>query len=154
MQTSEFPTPTTSAEPVADAAITAAIELLFRAQQEGTVDLVAITAGPAGPVAEKAHLVITAHPGDSAAHDQGVASWAWGLASELPGPAQDLAQVVRKSLESDGRIISSQLLVQAYDGVVTLAGTVCHQGARWCAEQDARGVPGVSSVRNLLKVRP
>jgi hypothetical protein len=82
------------------------------------------------------------------------------LGSELPGekftPRTDEAIVdaVREALHRNPRVHGSETLVQALEGVVTLAGTVSNLRARQEAERDTRDVADVHEVHNLLKVRP
>lgn len=82
------------------------------------------------------------------------------LGSELrcetfaPRTDEAIVNAVRGVLHHNPRPGCSEMLVQAHQGIVTLAGTVSSRQARQEAEQDARQVTGVYEIHNLLKIRP
>ncbi|SFP94450.1 BON domain-containing protein [Hymenobacter arizonensis] len=117
--------------------------------------------GTVGTATEKDHIVAIAYQTGAArvdAHDLLVAYWALG--SELRGEKfapranEAIVKAVRGTIYHNPRVRCSETLVQAHEGVVTLAGTVSNLRARLEAERDARHVVGVHDVHNLLKIRP
>jgi hypothetical protein len=59
-----------------------------------------------------------------------------------------------EALDADPRIPKpAEIAVKAYDGAVTLRGTVGSFAQRRAAEKDARGVEGVFAIDNELQVR-
>jgi len=61
---------------------------------------------------------------------------------------------IRDALADDPRVPApGEVAVQAYDGTVTLRGTVGSFAQRRAAEKDAKGVAGVFEVDNQLQVR-
>ena len=82
------------------------------------------------------------------------------LGSELqfetfaPRTDEAIVHAVRGVLHHNPRLGCAEMLVQAHQGIVTLAGTVSSRHARQEAEQDARQVMGVHEIHNLLKIRP
>lgn len=60
----------------------------------------------------------------------------------------------KMALVSDKRVKARQIKVETERGVVTLRGKVASGDERNAAEQIARGVDGVRSVRNTLEVVP
>ncbi|MDJ0366511.1 BON domain-containing protein [Hymenobacter sp. H14-R3] len=116
--------------------------------------------GTLGTATEKSPVVALAYQtgaSHGAAHDLQVAHWALGgaLRREKFAPRADAAIVgaVRAALHHNPRVRCAEALVQARQGVVTLAGTVSSLRARQEAERDARLVVGVHDVHNLLKIR-
>ncbi|TDN39400.1 BON domain-containing protein [Hymenobacter sp. UV11] len=69
-----------------------------------------------------------------------------------PRTDEAIVNAVRVALYRNS--LGSETLVQAHEGIVTLAGTVSSLRARQGAEHDARHVVGVYDVHNLLKIRP
>ena len=118
-------------------------------------------AGTVGTATEKDHIIAMAYQTGATrvdARDLCVAYWALG--SELrcekfaPRADEDIVNAVRGAIHRNPRVRCSETLVQALDGIVTLAGTVSNLRARQEAERDARHVVGVYDVHNLLKIRP
>ena len=117
--------------------------------------------GKVGTATEKDHIIAMAYQTGATyvdARDLLVAYWALG--SELrrvkfaPRADADIVDAVRGALHRNPRVRGAETLVQALDGIVTLAGTVSNLRARQEAERDARHVVGVGDVYNLLKIRP
>ena len=69
-----------------------------------------------------------------------------------PDPNKELAQRVKRALESDKQIPAFGIDVTAVDGRVTLWGTTGTPGERSRAAQAAAKVEGVKGVDNQLKV--
>jgi osmotically-inducible protein OsmY len=70
--------------------------------------------------------------------------------SESIGVENDILE----ALADDPRLpAAGEIAVQAYDGTVTLRGTVGSFAQRRAAEKDAKGVKGVFTVDNELQVR-
>ena len=118
-------------------------------------------AGTVGTATEKDHIMAMAYQAGAThvdARDLLVAYWALspGLRREKFAPRTDagIVQAVRGALHRNPRLRGTETLVQALDGIVTLAGTVSNLRARQEAERDARHVVGVGDVHNLLKIRP
>jgi hyperosmotically inducible periplasmic protein len=65
-----------------------------------------------------------------------------------------LAAKVRSQLGTDTSIDVRDISVRSQGGVVHLSGAVHFASDKQKAEQDARGVPGVTDVRNELLVVP
>jgi len=65
----------------------------------------------------------------------------------------DSLKVVRLLLETDERIDASAVAAELRNGTLTLSGELPSPAARHAAERDARGVPGILGVRNLIEVR-
>ncbi|PXW25490.1 BON domain-containing protein [Paraburkholderia caballeronis] len=65
-----------------------------------------------------------------------------------------LERQVRTALARDGRVSVSNITVRARDGAVTLQGSVPEAPQLDRATQAAKGVAGVTSVRNALTIRP
>ena len=61
---------------------------------------------------------------------------------------------MRTALARDGRVSVSNITVRARDGAVTLQGSVPEAPQLDRATQAAKGVAGVTSVRNALTIRP
>ncbi|MFN2483092.1 MAG: BON domain-containing protein [Pyrinomonadaceae bacterium] len=59
---------------------------------------------------------------------------------------------VRGSINSDGALKNSGIVVDVKDGNVVLSGSVADESQRSKAEQIAKSVGGVKSVRNSLRV--
>lgn len=117
--------------------------------------------GTVGTATEKDHIVALAYQTGATrvdARDLFVAYWALG--SELrrdkfaPRANEAMVEAVRLAIYRNPRVHCSETLVQAHEGVVTLAGTVSNLRARQEAERDARHIVGVHDVHNLLKIRP
>lgn len=66
----------------------------------------------------------------------------------------DLEESVTEELQWDPKLESKAVAVSAYDGEVTLRGTVRSFREKRDAEEAARRVHGVRSVTNRLNVRP
>lgn len=69
-----------------------------------------------------------------------------------PDPNKELAQRVKRALESDRKIPAAGIDVTAADGRVTLWGTTASAAERSLAAQAAAKVDGVKGVDNQLKV--
>ena len=67
-------------------------------------------------------------------------------------PNKELAQRVKRALESDAKIPAAGIDVTAADGKVTLWGTTASSAERSRAAQAAAKVDGVKGVDNQLKV--
>ena len=65
-----------------------------------------------------------------------------------------LQRQVRSALVKDRGIAMSNVTIRARDGAVTLQGSVPLQAQSDRATEVAKGVPGVTSVRNALSIRP
>ncbi|HKT90697.1 MAG TPA: BON domain-containing protein [Paraburkholderia sp.] len=65
-----------------------------------------------------------------------------------------LGRKVRSALARDRNISVSNITVRAKDGAVILQGTVPEQSQIERAGDVAKGVEGVTSVRNALTIRP
>ncbi len=65
-----------------------------------------------------------------------------------------LARKVRAALTKDKQISASNITVRARDGAVILQGTVPEQPQSDRATEVAKGVAGVTSVKNALTIRP
>jgi hyperosmotically inducible protein len=63
-----------------------------------------------------------------------------------------LVSKTKIALFSDDRVSSRGINVDSHQGVITLRGKVESADAKAAAEQDAKGVEGVTSVRNELQV--
>ena len=129
--------------------------------QVRTTGSVVHLSGTVGTATERDHVMAIAYQTGAThvdAHDLFVAYWALG--SELrrgkfaPRADEAIVETVRDALHRNPRGRYSETLVQAHEGIVTLAGTVSNMRARQEAEHDARLVVGVTEVHNLLKVRP
>jgi len=81
----------------------------------------------------------------------GVGRWRGAVTARS---GEDIRRDVETALFYDGVVSSLGIQVEVRDGVVTLRGTVDSEHAREHAEEDARAVPGVRQVINLLTVRP
>ncbi|MGF6604869.1 hyperosmotically inducible protein [Paraburkholderia sp. GAS448] len=86
------------------------------------------------------------------AHAQYHASKAQYKAAKAANRA--LAKKVRNTLVADRTINANNLTVHAHDGAVTLQGNVPEQSQSDRATEVAKGVAGVTSVKNALSVRP
>jgi len=69
-----------------------------------------------------------------------------------PKTDQAVREAVETALLYDPRVLSTEIEVEASEGVVTLRGTVESVQARRAAAADARNTVGVLSVENRLKV--
>jgi len=65
-----------------------------------------------------------------------------------------LQRQVRSALVKDRGISMANVTIRARDGAVTLQGTVPVQAQSDRATEVAKTVPGVTSVRNALSIRP
>lgn len=65
-----------------------------------------------------------------------------------------LSRKVRAALAKDKNISVANITVRAKDGAVILQGTVPEQGQVDHATDVAKGVAGVTSVKNALTIRP
>jgi hyperosmotically inducible periplasmic protein len=65
-----------------------------------------------------------------------------------------MGRKVRTALSKTKGLSVANITVRARSGAVTLAGTVPEQPQVDLATQVAQGVPGVTSVRNALTIRP
>jgi osmotically-inducible protein OsmY len=72
--------------------------------------------------------------------------------TEFP-PAAKLEGAVSDALASAGGIDATDVSVTASGSVITLSGSVLQTAEVARAEEVARGVAGVSEVRNLLKAQ-
>ena len=126
-----------------------------------TNEQVVYLTGTVGTATEKDYIINIAYQTGATrvdARDLFVAYWALG--SELrrekfaPRANANIVNAVRVAIHRNPRVRCSETLVQALEGIVTLAGTVSDLRAREEAERDARLVVGVSDVHNLLKIRP
>jgi hyperosmotically inducible periplasmic protein len=79
-------------------------------------------------------------------------AWAADAMKSADPPIRDskITKLVRSELHKD--TVASGIKVKTRDGVVQLSGIVATQADREKAEQDARGVAGVSDVKNDLTV--
>ena len=66
---------------------------------------------------------------------------------------EEIQAAIQSALIFDPRVISYEIEPQVADGRLTLRGTVSNLKARRAAEQDARSVLGVWTVKNLIKVK-
>jgi len=69
-----------------------------------------------------------------------------------PDPNKELAERVKRALESEAKIQAAGIDVTAKEGRVTLWGTTTTAAERRRAEAAAKKVDGVSAVDNQLKV--
>jgi osmotically-inducible protein OsmY len=65
-----------------------------------------------------------------------------------------LGRKVRSALSKTKGLSVANITVRAHGGAVTLAGSVPEQPQIDLATQAAQGVPGVTSVKNALTIRP
>lgn len=65
-----------------------------------------------------------------------------------------LTAKVKAAFITDGRVSATRVKVESADGVVTLKGEVPTQQEKQAAEQAARRVAGVKSVKNEVTVNP
>lgn len=65
-----------------------------------------------------------------------------------------LSRKVRAALAKDKNISVANITVRAKDGAIVLQGTVPEQGQVDHATDVAKGVAGVTSVKNALTIRP
>jgi osmotically-inducible protein OsmY len=65
-----------------------------------------------------------------------------------------LQRQVRSALVKDRSISMANVTIRARDGAVTLQGSVPLQDQSDRATEVAKSVPGVTSVRNALSIRP
>ncbi|WP_322057816.1 BON domain-containing protein [Paraburkholderia sp. J63] len=65
-----------------------------------------------------------------------------------------LSRKVRAALAKDKNISVANITVRAKDGAIVLQGTVPEQGQVDHAAEVAKGVAGVTSVKNALTIRP
>ncbi|HKT96003.1 MAG TPA: BON domain-containing protein [Paraburkholderia sp.] len=65
-----------------------------------------------------------------------------------------LSRKVRSALAKDKNISVANITVRAKDGAIVLQGTVPEQGQVDHATDVAKGVAGVTSVKNALTIRP
>ncbi|MEW9585737.1 BON domain-containing protein [Paraburkholderia sp. DGU8] len=65
-----------------------------------------------------------------------------------------LQRQVRSALVKDRSISMANVTIRARDGAVTLQGSVPVQAQSDRATEVAKSVPGVTSVRNALSIRP
>jgi|GEM_PF-254285 len=65
-----------------------------------------------------------------------------------------LSRKVRAALAKDKNISVANITVRAKDGAIILQGTVPEQGQVDHAAEVAKGVAGVTSVKNALTIRP
>jgi hyperosmotically inducible periplasmic protein len=65
-----------------------------------------------------------------------------------------LSKKVRTALAKDKKIAVANITVRARDGAVALQGTVPEQAQIERATEIAKGVQGVTSVKNALTIRP
>lgn len=70
----------------------------------------------------------------------------------MPADPQ-LQEAVRAALEDDPHVTAKDIAVSSRAASVTLRGTVAGPKQRQAAVRDARSVPGVDSVYDLLNVR-
>ncbi|SIT44629.1 Transport-associated protein [Paraburkholderia ribeironis] len=75
-------------------------------------------------------------------------------AKEMRAANRALQKKVRYALAHTKGLNASGISVRAMNGAVTLQGWVPEQSQSTLAEQVTSGVAGVTSVRNLLIVRP
>ncbi len=68
-------------------------------------------------------------------------------------PDQEIAEAIRKVLESDRRVSRFAIQVEVKKGLVTLNGEVPFLSIKRDAEQDVNNTLGVRSVENLINVR-
>jgi hypothetical protein len=69
-----------------------------------------------------------------------------------PDPNKELAQRVKRALESDGKVQVAEIDVTAKEGRVSLWGTAATAAERNRAGQIAAKVEGVAAVDNQIKV--
>jgi osmotically-inducible protein OsmY len=91
-----------------------------------------------------------------AASIDGVSDVADELQVEPAGPVPDdqVAEYVRRALESRADVTRSTIAVSVNNGVVKLSGKVGHYWERVLAEDTALGTKGVVRVKNMLLVDP
>jgi len=65
---------------------------------------------------------------------------------------EDIREAIKTRMLLDTRVLSFRPTVSVDDGIVTLTGTVGGYEARLAAEEIARGIAGVTEVRNYLTV--
>jgi len=88
----------------------------------------------------------------AAAQDQGNQSKA--LSKQARAANRALSHKVRSVLAKDRHISMSNVTVRARDGAVVLQGTVPEQSQIDHATEVAKGVQGVTSLKNALTIRP
>jgi osmotically-inducible protein OsmY len=76
-----------------------------------------------------------------------------GTASDQPVSDSAITTKVKAELLKDSGTKSTHIHVITKDGVVSLSGTVSSDAEKQKAEEDAKGVSGVRSVANGLKVK-
>ncbi|MGF6370921.1 hypothetical protein OKW40_003671 [Paraburkholderia sp. RAU6.4a] len=74
--------------------------------------------------------------------------------AETAAPNRKLSRDVRTALTRAKDISAANITVHARDGAVVLSGTVPEQSQITQAAQIAKGVTGVTSVKNALTLRP
>ncbi len=70
----------------------------------------------------------------------------------MQSQSEDVRAGVLNALYWDLRVPRHQLSVDVENGWVTVSGTVDLPYQRTCAESDARSVPGVVGVTNLIRL--
>lgn len=68
--------------------------------------------------------------------------------------ADEIENAIGDALLYDPRVLSTKVIAEASNGVVTMRGTVESPDAKRAAEQVARNTVGVIAVENRIKVRP
>jgi osmotically-inducible protein OsmY len=86
------------------------------------------------------------------AHAQSSDAAAAPTAKSTKATNKALAKEVRKALTKTKGLVSSNINIRAHDGVVTLAGTVPDNSQIDKATEAAKGVAGVTSVKNAITV--
>jgi osmotically-inducible protein OsmY len=132
-------------------------DLIDVAVNDGRVFLSGIT----GSAAEKRRAVIDAWISgvqsiDSSGLDVAAAVRDEALreAQDAGRPQREIRAAVQDALQADPRVAAFAIDIGIDNGRVTLRGTVDNILARRSAARDARNTVGVSSVNNLIKVRP
>jgi hyperosmotically inducible periplasmic protein len=75
-------------------------------------------------------------------------------ASNQPVKDSFITAQVKTELTKDRATTGRNIMVATEHGIVSLSGTVASPAERQKAEQDARGIKGVTDVRNELTVKP
>jgi hyperosmotically inducible periplasmic protein len=76
------------------------------------------------------------------------------LSKQAKAANRALSRKVRSVLAKDKKIAVANITVRARDGAITLQGTVPEQAQIERAAEVAKGVDGVTSVKNALTIRP
>ena len=95
-----------------------------------------------------------AQSSDAAAPADPTAASSAPSAKSVKAANRALGRKVRSALSKTKGLSVTNITVRARGGAVTLAGTVPEQPQVDLATQAAQAVPGVTSVKNALSIRP